>query len=429
MVQFSPEESEILNVACTQCGCVCDDLTVRVDQAGVTSFSPGCTLAAGWYSSLRQIPAAAVVEMNGSPQGLETGLAAAVELLRGSRSPLIYGLSRSSTGGQRAACRLADLIGATIDTTASTCHAPSIMALQQAGEQTSSLGEIRNRSDLIVYWGSNPLISHPRHYSRIVEATGQYVPGGRKDRHVVVVDVRRTETAAGADTFLCVKPGQDFEVLWTLRALLRGLAVTDTEVGGVPVSELRVLAQRMQDCTYGAVFFGLGLSSGDCGHHEVEALLRLVTDLNAVTRFVARRMRVSGDVAGADSVLCWQTGYPFSVCLNRGYPRYNPGEFTAEAMLERRETDCVVLVGAESVGQLSKSARMAISELPLILLDYPNRRSEFIPNVRFNTAIYGVHLPGVAYRMDEVPIPLRGFLPTSLPSDENVLNRIADDLS
>ena len=92
----------------------------------------------------------------------------------------------------------------------------------------------------------------------------------------------------------------------------------------------------MKTCRSGVVFFGLGLSQSGLGHLNVEALLRLVTELNAHTRFYARRMRVQGDVAGADSVLCWQTGYPFSVNLSRGYPRYNPGEYSANDLLERR---------------------------------------------------------------------------------------------
>ena len=116
---------------------------------------------------------------------LETAIARAASILAGSRSPLVYGLSRSSTEGQRAAVQLADRIGATIDTTASMCHAPSIMALQYVGENTSTLREVRNRSDLVIYWGSNPLLSHPRHMERVVDSPGRFVPEGRAGRYVV----------------------------------------------------------------------------------------------------------------------------------------------------------------------------------------------------------------------------------------------------
>ena len=44
--------------------------------------------------------------------------------------------------------------------------------------------------------------------------------------------------------------------------------------------------------------------------------------------------------------------------------------------------------------------------------------------MQFTTAIYGIHRPGTAYRMDEIPIPLRGFLPSDYPSDDEVLREI-----
>ena len=44
------------------------------------------------------------------------------------------------------------------------------------------------------------------------------------------------------------------------------------------------------------------------------------------------------------------------------------------------------------------------------------------------TAVYGVHRPGTAYRMDEVPIPLRPFLPGNYPDDAEVLDGIRSRL-
>ena len=395
----------------------------------VQSFSPGCPLADPWFQSLNSIDHSVVARTNGSAVPLETAVARAASILAGSRSPLVYGLSRSSTEGQRAAVQLADRIGATIDTTASMCHAPSIMALQYVGENTSTLGEVRNRSDLVIYWGSNPLLSHPRHMERVVDSPGRFVPEGRAGRYVVVVDIKRTITAEHADSFIQIEEGADFAVLTALRALCRGKEVDVEKVGGVPVRQLSALAERMTASQYGAVFFGLGLTKATLGHQGVEALLRLVTDLNAKTKFVARRMRILGDVSGADSVLCWQTGYPFSVSLNRTYPRYNPGEFTASSMLERGDVDSVVLVGMQGIEQMSDAARRRLENVPTILLDYPNATHGFEATVRFYTAIYGVHRAGVVYRMDEVPIPLRSFMPSPLPSDDEVLASVLDKLN
>ncbi|MGC3970112.1 MAG: hypothetical protein QM775_23130 [Pirellulales bacterium] len=171
---------EIRDIACTVCGCVCDDLRATVDGGRITAFEPHCPLHAAWFVR-DNIPAPADhATIDGRPASLADAATAAARILRQAKNPLIYGLSRSSTPGQRSAVHLADVAGALIDTTASTCHGNSIIALQTVGESTCSLGEVRNRCDLVIYWGANPAVSHPRHMERYsLEPTGQFVPEGR----------------------------------------------------------------------------------------------------------------------------------------------------------------------------------------------------------------------------------------------------------
>lgn len=459
--------SVVNDVACTVCGCVCDDLRLHVRDNRIERIENDCPLARPWFQAVQAAPPQPIAQIQGQTAALDDAVQRAADLLGSAKSPLIYGLSRSSTDGQRAACALADFLGATIDTTASLCHAPSIMALQAVGESTCSLGEIRHRCDLIIYWGSDPLTSHPRHLERYsVDAPGMFATaernplrslhqpssssaddagngeadasgknaaapsangmnsGLRHGRTLVVVDVKPTATAHRADLFLQLRPGSDFDALWTLRALLRGIEPASETVGGLPLDALRDLVRRMKECRSGAVYFGRGLATRRAGHANVEALLRLVTDLNAHTRFYARRMRVYGDVAGADSVLCWQTGYPFSVNLARGFPRYSPGEYSADALLSRGEVDACLLVGSEGIEPLSLPAKEHLQRIPTIVLDYPHARSPIEPAVRFTTAIYGIHREGTAYRMDEIPIPLRRALDAPYPSDGEVLRAI-----
>jgi formylmethanofuran dehydrogenase subunit B len=412
------------DVACTVCGCVCDDLRLTVEGEQITRAEGACPLSEPRLIGVTARRGAAV-QIEGRPVAMELAIDKAAELLAAARAPLIYGLSQSSTDGQRAACRLADYLGATIDTTASLCHAPSIMALQNVGESTCSLGEVRHRCDLIVYWGSNPVISHPRHLERYsADAKGQFV-GGRGERTLIVVDVRRTETAEQADVFLQVPPGSDFDLLWSLRVLVSGGALpAGWSPPGVSRDEVLDFANRLKACRSGAAFFGLGLTQHSTGHANVEALLRLVSDLNAHTRFYARRMRVYGDVAGADSVLCWQTGFPFSVNLARGYPRYGPGEYSAKELLDRQEVDACVIVGCEGLTSLPRAAIEQLKQMPTIVLDHADTRLDWQPTVAFRTARYGIDLPGTAYRMDEVPIPLRQVLQSELPSDGDVLAKV-----
>src|SRR5205823_4761478 len=109
------------------------------------------------------------------------------------------------------------------------------------------------------------------HFERYsVLPTGQFVPGGRANRFLVVADVRQTASTAGADLYLPVEPGRDFEALWTLRSLVRGVPVEPTARTGAPLRLLQDLAGRMKSCRFGIVFFGLGLSMTGLGHRSVE---------------------------------------------------------------------------------------------------------------------------------------------------------------
>lgn len=421
------------DVACTVCGCVCDDLTIRVRNNEIVEVAPYCSLAAPWFERLRAARGPAVLVEGREADGTDA-MDRAAQLLRESMAPLVFGLSRSSTAGQRAAVALADQLGAFIDTTASVCHGPSIMAIQQVGESTSSLGEVKNRSDFVVFWQADPVTSHPRHLERYsADPVGQFLPRGRQDRTIVVVDDQPTATSALADEFYPVQPGRDFEAIWALRQLVAGQEPTEGTCLGMPLDKLRRLARQMEQSRYGVVFFGLGLAQQSSGHANVEALLRLVAELNAKTRFTARRMRVPGDVTGADCVLCWWTGFPFGVSLSRGYPRYNPGEYTADDLLRRGEVDVCLLVGSESAAMLSDAAQRRLAAIPTIVLDLPHQQPSFTPTVHFRTAVYGVHATGTAYRMDEIPLPLRKVCDSDLPTDDlllrELLTRVANDVN
>ncbi len=419
----------IEDVACTVCGCVCDDLRITVEGERIVQAENACRLAEPWFAKqhVRRPPAA---QIETRPCESDEAVARAAEILASARSPLIYGLSSSSTPGQRAAVALADRLGATIDTTASACHASTVLAVQQVGLSTCTLGEVRNRADLVIYWGSDPVETHPRHLERYsVEPIGQFVPGGRADRTLVVIDVRPTETGRRADLSLRVEPGRDLDLIQALRCLVRGIDLPTDRPAGAPPEQLAELANRMKSCRYGVIFFGGGLTKTGIGHRTVEALFRMVRELNDHTRFHARRMRPPGDVAGADHVLAWQTGYPFAVNLSHGHPRYGPGEYSADVMLRRGEVDACLLVGSDAVKPLSPEARQTLSRIPVVSLDGPSAGPSIESTVHFTTAVYGVHLPGTAYRMDDVPVPLKPLLPSPYASDAEILQSIQDQLS
>jgi formylmethanofuran dehydrogenase subunit B len=303
------------------------------------------------------------------------------------------------------------------------------MAFQGVGESTMTLGEVKNRADLVIYWGGNPAESHPRHFTKYaLTPKGMFTPNGRKDRTMVLVDVRRTPSARAADIFIQVKPGTDFEVLWALRALVRGGTVDPNieEITGVSMATLEDLVERMKNCRYGVIFFGMGLTMTRGRHFNAGALLALGTDLNEYTHFVVKPTRGHGNVTGGDNVVTWQTGYPMAVNFSRGYPRFNPGEFTAVDMLAGNETDAALIIASDPGANFPQAAIDHLRRIPTIVLDPKPTPTTELARVAFTTATYGINTGGTVYRMDDVPIALRPAFPSPYPTDEEVLKAIKE---
>ncbi len=417
----------IQDATCTFCGCVCDDIELSVKDDHIIEAKRACVLGKSWFLN-HSVEVRPSCTIEGKPASLDEGYDRAARILTSGKYPIIYGLSDSPCEAQRVAVSIADWIKGTIDTTTSVCHGPSGMAFQGVGEVTCSLGEVANRGDLIMFWGSNPAESHPRHFTKYsLMPKGMFLPNGRKDRTCVIVDVRRTKSAKAADIFIQIKPKKDFEALWTLRALAKGIELDPDVVlreTGVEFAVWSDLMERMKACKFGVIFFGMGLTMTRGKHVNSEALLALTRDMNAYTRFVAKPNRGHGNVTGADNVVSWRTGYPFGVNHARGYPRFNPGEYTTSDTLANREADSGMTIACDPMANFSQPAREHLSSIPFIALDTKETPTTRAATVAFAVATYGINTGGTVYRMDDVPLPLRPAFASPHPSDYDVLAQI-----
>ncbi|MFQ5803435.1 MAG: formylmethanofuran dehydrogenase subunit B [Candidatus Methylomirabilales bacterium] len=410
----------IESVTCPFCGTLCDDLEVVVDEGRIVDVKNACVLGKATY--LHHEGGLATPRVYGEPAQLEECLQKAAEILAKANYPLIYGLASTESRAQRKAVELADLIGANIDQTSSICHGPSAQAIQTVGVPSCTVGEVKNRADLVLFWGCNPTEAHPRHPSRYsVTAKGLFTARGKKDRTVVHVDVRPTSSTRMADVFLQIKPNSDYEVLSALSALLKGHTLDVAEVGGVPVEEWQALLEMIKNAKFGILYWGMGITMTRGKYLNVVAMLRFAQELNRFTKFLAAPMRGHGNVVGSAKVLTWQTGYPFGVNLSRGYPRYNPGEFTVVELLTRREVDAALIVASDPIAHLPAPAAEHLKAIPVIAIDPKESDTTKIAEVVIPTAQAGISAEGIAYRMDHVPLPLKKVVDSPYPPDTEVL--------
>lgn len=417
------------DVVCPFCGTLCDDLEVVVEDNKIKNVKHACKLGSTKFFNIDNRFVKPLLRKNGNfvEVGNEEAINEAARILANSKRPLLFGWATTSCEAHRVGIALAEELGAIIDNCSSVCHGPSILAIQDVGCPTATLGEVKNRADLVIYWGSNPMHAHPRHLSRYsIFPRGYFRERGSQDRELIVVDVRKTDTAKIANKFVQVKPGQDYELIGALRVIVNGGEIIQEEIASVAREEIYALAEKMKNCQWGIIFFGQGLTMSPGKIRNIDNAISLVKDLNRYTKFSLMPMRGHYNVAGINEVLAWQSGYPFAVDFSRGYPRYNPGETAANDVLQRGAVDAALIVGSDPVSHFPQRSVENLAKIPLIVIEPHWTPTTELADVVIPSAIVGIEVEGTAYRMDTVPIRMRKVVepPAGILTDEQILELI-----
>jgi formylmethanofuran dehydrogenase subunit B len=409
------------HVACLGCGCVCDDIDVTIRQGRIVDTGRACPLGAAWFGD-GSAPSSARVD--GRDASLADALLAAARLLKNARRPLVYLAPGLSCESQRAAVGVADHCRAVLDNVSSLTVLPSVLAGQEIGRATATLGEVRNRADVVVIWDVDAA-RYPRLAERYaIEPSGLDVPEGRRGRRVLSVTVRAAAWP-DADQHVPITRADEVPTLDVLAAVLNGTTprTGEGQVWSVASAVADVLltaryAAVLADVEPVAVAGGPPIPSG-----RAAALWRLSHALNERIRGAVIALRAGGNRTGAESVMTSHTGYPIAVDFAGGAPRYRPHDGSAAARLAAGAVDAVLVAG--DARTLDADLRVRLAALSVIVLG-PDSTDGPLSGCRvaIDTARAGVHEPGTALRLDDVPLPLRALL-EGPPSTVDALMRLA----
>ncbi len=416
---------------CSFCGCLCDDISVEVAEGGIKRVRHACRLGSSKIMGHGRIRRPMIRRGGGLEEvSYQEAYDRAAEILLAAKRPLLYGWASTVCEAQKRGVLLAEEVGGVLDSTATVCHGPSVIGIEEKGLPGATLGQVKNRADTIVFWGCNPAEAHPRHSLRYSSnVCGRFTPEGRAGRKIIVVDVRETRTAKNADFFVRILPGSDYEVLSALRMLLAGKGdVVPEEVGGVHKAELASLAETLKKARFGAVFFGLGITHSRGRYKNIDNALSLVTELNAHTKFVIMPMRGHYNVGGIGQVLAWTSGFPMSVDFARGAPYFNPGETAACDLLARGDADAALVIAADAASNFPRPIVEALARIPVIQIDPYENPTTLLADVVIPSAIAGVEAEGTAYRMDGLALRMRKLVDSKYPSDEEILAGILESV-
>ena len=391
-------DTRVEHVPCLGCGCGCDDIAVIVSDGRIVQISPPCPVSRTWFGD-GVVPWQ--VLRSGKAAELDEALAEAAGLLIAeSRRVLVYIGADLSSRSQRCALGIADLLRATVDTSTSSTAVTGLLAAQRRGRATATLGEIRNRADVVLFWATDPIQRYPRFQSRYApQPAGTQIANGRADRFVISVHVGAEKAPADADASLTLQPSEEIAALSLMRAAVAGNSPADlTE----PLKEAMALVPRLSGARYAVLIHDAEPTEEPRNPLRVEGLITLAQALNGPSRAALLSLRAGGNSLGAESVLTWQTGFPCAVDYSRGYPRYAPEQRGLDRL--EQKFSAVLIVGSAA---LEDRITDALAKVPTVTIGPRASQSEFSPRIAIDTGVAGIHEGGTGYRMDEVPLSLR----------------------
>lgn len=396
---------------CPFCPLACDHLGVIVDPGAATLALAGgrCERASRALAALP--PAGALAFVDGAPASVDTALAAAAQRLAASRQPLFAGLG-TDVDGARALYPLACATGAIVDAAGGDALAEGLRALQDRGQFTTTLAEVRTRADLLVFVGTPPLALAPllRERLGIGEAQGF-------DRHVVVLGADAGGVASWAGpgvTVEAVAVGADaFELFAALAAAVAGRVA--------PPPALQGLVAKLKAARY-AVLVGAPALLPPPAALLIEVVHRIVHTLNKTTRAAALWIGGGQGAATANQVFTWLGGLPMR---SRAGPRgleHDPHAFATARLLDDQAADLLLWVSS-----FDADAAPPATPAPLIALAHPAQAAACR---RPGAVFIGVATPGIGhgghlFRTDgTVLMPLNAVRDDARPSVAAVAKRL-----
>lgn len=384
---------------CPACGLLCDDVIIEVQSNQAKVIKNGCTKSTIFFEQkLHDV----TPKIAGKSASLTQALAKAAQLLKSTQQPLFAGLS-TDVAGFRAIYNLAQKTNATLKHLNATSSARNMKVLQSTGWQTTTLTEVKNRADVVVCFGGDIVAHNPRFFERFIDVDGMFVQA--KNRQVIVLGNSENAENIKSDALessqiLACRADDLPSVTIALRALVAGKSLKVTEIAGIKISDLQMVADKLKAAKYAVLAWVA--KDLDLPHAEltIQNITETVAILNQSTRAAGLPLGGSDGDTSANYANTWLSG----LALNDDSIAH----------------DCVVWVNSFSADKCPPE-----TDKPLIVLGNANSRFDAFSAVFIPIATPALDCAGSLFRVDgSVTLPLKKLRESHLPTLSEVVSQI-----
>lgn len=406
------------------CGIGSDDLTVEVAGVHVHIRENGDQAATlGFETPIIDTEP----RIGGQSVPIKRAIEDAAELLRKAQLPVFSGFG-TDVRDTRAALSLIDRCRGIFDQMRAEGGLRNLLVLSDSGWVATTLGELKNRMDVLVIFGSDIESHFPRFFERLVWVDHALFCENTSQREIIIIGPSPSGSATSspngqaAQIIPCDQKDLP-EVAATLSALAQGVEIRADKVRGVSLSMLRDVVSRLEKSRYGVVTWVAGQLCFPHAELTVQQLCRMVSVLNKKTRCAILPLGGQEGDRTASQVASWISGYPTRVSYARGYPEYDPYHNGTERLLASGEADLLVWVSSLSL------TPPPVTSVPTIVIGRSGMVFEKEPDIFIPVGVPGVDFAGHSYRCDSVvAFPLYSLRDSPLPRAATILQAIEEEL-
>jgi formylmethanofuran dehydrogenase subunit B len=400
-------------LVCTGCGCLCDDIQAEIDGGRLGQIENACAKGAAYLQAAFNPDRRAKSRIRGQSCSSEAAIDEAARLLSKAKRRLIFGLDSSTLETQALAIELARKLGAALDDASSFSYGPLIEGILSQELPTCSLSEVKDKADLLLYWGTNPTATHPRHLSKYTYyAYADFNPAGWYPKVTLSsIDVRPTELTAMSKPAFRIKPRGD-------RELISGI-LGESPTASVEAKQLSELVKKARFC---AIFCGLGLVHSLDG--DFSGFSQMVQLLSKSIRMAVIPMAAETNMVGFNQSLHKQTSYVNQLGFAGGVSHGRQFSFLEQAY--NRTPDCILVVGSDPSSMLPQSLMNNLEGVDIICLDHFSTPTTEGASVVIPTAVPGVESGGNVVRLDGDSIALAQPIKNGYPTEEEILRQLLE---
>jgi formylmethanofuran dehydrogenase subunit B len=403
------------NLICPGCGSLCDDIRVEIEEGRLISVENACAKGAALLCALEDASRRAKFVVDGKEVSLDRAIQIAKRLLREAKRPLIFGLDNSVQETQTKAIHLARKLKGIIDDASSFSYGGLTLGLLEGLYQNCPLRDIKDRADLLIYWGSNPLHSHPRHLSKFsYYAYSEYDEAGWIPKvKLACIDVRDSELTPMCNYFFRLASGGDKQFIKEILTVVQGGG------GGEDAKAFYELVKNSRTCV---LFCGLGLVYAlDAEFHLFNEMIRRLSQCSEIR---VMPMIEELNMLGFNQTLYQETGYINQVSFQDSI--VHSSQFSVLRQIYERLPDCVLIINCDLVSTLPLALSGNLKQMKVISLGSLCTRTTELADVVIGTAFPGWESGGSVIRMDGQRVDLTPVKPSHYPSEQEILERLLE---